>query len=211
MKLYSYFLSSASYRVRIALNLKGLKYDYVGVNLRKSEQHNDAYLKINPQGLVPLLELDNGGTIHQSTAILEFMEEQYPTPALYPTDAMARGNTRAVVNVIACDIQPLNNLRVQKYLKKELGVSDEQKTSWYHHWIAVGFGALEAQLKASPYCMGESVTMADVYLVPQVYNALRFEQDMTAYPKIMGVYKDCNEVDAFVQAAPEKQSDAPSI
>lgn len=209
MELYSYFRSSAAYRVRLALNLKCVEHHLTPVNLLTGEHRGDAYLALNPQGLVPALKLDNGQIITQSTAILEWLEEQFPTPPLYPEDPVERAKVRAFCCTVACDIHPIDNLRVLKYLTGELGVSDEQKTAWYHHWIKLGFDALEPQI-TGPYCYGERFTMADVYLIPQVYNALRFNLDMQSYPKIQAVYDKCNQHPAFSEARPEKQPDNPS-
>ena len=208
LRLYSYFRSSAAYRVRIALNYKNIEYDQVAINLVGDEQRSAAYLGVNPQGLVPALRLEEGTVITQSTAILEWLEEVHPALALYPPDPIARAKARALCNAVACDIHPLNNLRVLKYISGELNATDEQKSAWYQNWIAAGFASIESQLNGSPYALGETVTMVDLYLIPQVYNALRFEQDMTAYPKIMAVYEACNGLDAFKAAAPESQPDA---
>ncbi len=207
LQLYSYFRSSAAYRVRIALNLKSVEYEQIGVNLVKAEQRGPEYLALNPQGLVPSLRLEDGTVLTQSGAMLEWLEETYPQPRLYPADPIERARCRALCSAIACDIHPLNNLRVLKYLSGELGVSDEQKTTWYQHWIALGFDSLEGQLSGSPYALGDSPTMADVYLIPQVYNALRFKQDMSGYPRIQATYQACNELAAFQAAAPEAQPD----
>jgi maleylpyruvate isomerase len=208
MKLLGYFRSTAAYRVRIALNYKELQYQHVGVNLLQGEQHCDAYLALNPQGLVPILQTSDGTQISQSTAILEWLEEVYPHRALYPDGSLARAAVRSMTNTIACDIHPLNNLRVLKYLVADLNVDEAQKIKWYQHWIALGFAGIEAQLTGAYYCLGDEVSMADVYLIPQVYNALRFNQDMHDFPKIMSIYQNCNEIQAFKDAAPEAQPDA---
>jgi len=210
MELFTYHRSSAAYRVRIALNYKGIKYSTVPVNLLKVEHRGDDYLRINPQGLVPALRLDDRRVLTQSGAILEWLEENYPSPALLPQDSYDRSMVRGWANIIACDIHPIDNLRVLNYLTGELGVNDEQKQTWYRHWIKLGFDVLEAQVKAAPYCFGKQVSMADIYLIPQVYNALRFKVEMNHYPKIHAVYKNCNALDAFSQAAPENQPDAPT-
>lgn len=209
LRLYSYYRSSAAYRVRIALNYKGIEYRQIPINLVEDEQNSEEYLAINPLGLVPALQLDDDTILTQSTAILEWLEEQYPEPALYPYDAAARAKARSLCNVIACDIHPLNNLRVLKYLKQELKISETQKTNWYHDWIAKGFWSVEKALSSDPYALGHSVSMVDVYLIPQVYNALRFRQDMTSYPNISRIYHTCRELEAFKIAAPESQMDAP--
>lgn len=208
MKLFGYYRSTAAYRVRIALNYKSLQYEHVGVNLLQGEQHCAAYLTLNPQGLVPILQMSDGTQIAQSTAILEWLEEVYPNPALYPDNSLARATVRALTNTIACDIHPLNNLRVLKYLVDDLNVDEAQKIKWYQHWIALGFTGIEGQLTDTSYCLGDDVSMADIYLIPQVYNALRFKQDMTDFPKIMSIYRNCNEIQAFKDAAPEAQPDA---
>ena len=208
LKLYSYFRSSAAYRVRIALNYKQVDYETVGVNLVTGEQKSENYLSISAQGLVPALELESGAVISQSTAILDWLEDNYPAPKLYPTDSLAKAQLRTLTNDIACDIHPLNNLRVLKYLKNELEVTEEQKSAWYHHWINEGFIAIECALRPAPYAMGSEPSMLDVFLVPQVFNALRFETDMTPYPKIMAAYAACNELGSFIAAAPQNQPDA---
>lgn len=209
LQLYSYFRSSAAYRVRIALNYKGIDYQQIPVNLVTNEQNSKDYLAMNPQGLVPALKLADDTIITQSTAILEWLEEQYPESSLYPHDAVARAKARSLCNIITCDIHPLNNLRVLKYLAGELNISEEQKTNWYHHWIAKGFSSLEKFLSSDFYALGEKVSMVDVYLIPQVYNALRFKQDMINFPNIIRIYHACNELDEFKLAAPELQMDAP--
>lgn len=209
MKLYSYYRSSAAYRVRIALALKDLAYELQPVNLLEGKQRDVDYLAINPQGLVPTLVTDDGRVIPQSTAILEWLEETYDEFPLFPADPYERGRVRAVVNTIACDIHPLNNLRVLKYLKGELELSEDTRNRWYHHWIRLGFESLEQSLDPAPYCFGERPGMADVYLVPQVYNALRFDMDIDEFPKVCQIYTACNESDAFIAAAPANQPDAP--
>lgn len=208
MKLYSYFRSSAAYRVRIALNLKGIDYDLLPVNLVQGDHQSAEYRAINPQGLVPSLELASGEYLTQSPAILEWIEEIYPEPPLYPQDPVQRARVRATCMSIGCDIHPINNLRVLKYLSNNLGVSDQAKTEWYHHWIALGFAAIEETVKG-PFCNGNEPSMADVYLVPQVYNALRFKLDMSGFPKILSAFNHCQEHPAFKAAHPEQQADNP--
>ncbi len=212
MKLYGYFRSSAAYRVRIALNLKNLAYEHVGVHLVNNggEQHGAAYRALNPSALVPTL-VDGDLVLSQSLAMLEYLEEAYPkTQALLPLNPALRARIRAFAASIACDIHPLNNLRVLGYLSGELGINAEQKNSWYSHWIHTGFTALEAQLAHSSglYCFGDQPSIADCCLIPQVYNALRFKLDLTAYPHITRIYAHCHTLDAFIQAAPENQPDA---
>ena len=210
MELYSYFRSTAAYRVRIALNLKGIDYSLIPVNLLKEEQKSDWYLAVNPLGLVPALRLDDGTVLSQSTAIFEWLEETSPDMPLLPADPLQRSRVRAMANIIACDIHPLNNLRVLKHLVGELGVSEDAKKQWYHHWIKLGFDALERQMVKGAYTAGDGLSMADVYLVPQVFNALRFDMAMNPYPKIMSVFERCNEQDAFIKAHPDNQEDNPA-
>lgn len=209
MKLYSYFRSSAAYRVRIALNLKNIGHELVGVNLLKSEQLGAAYLDKNPQGLLPALETADG-VLGQSLAILEYLEESHPntTPLLFG-NAWQKAQIRNLSYAIACDIHPLDNLRVLKYLSNELGVDDEAKNTWYRHWVEVGFEKVEHLLDSNnAFCVGEQPSLADVCLVPQVFNAIRFNVNMAAYPKIAAIYERCNKLDAFIDAAPQNQPDA---
>jgi maleylacetoacetate isomerase len=210
MKLYSYFRSSAAFRVRIALNLKGLSYDTQAVHLLKQggEQHSAEYAAINPSELVPTL-LDQQYVLTQSLSILEYLEEAYPKTALLPQNLQQRAQIRAFAQHIACEIHPLNNLRVLQYLEQTLAVSNSEKTAWYQHWIKLGFHSLEQQLQHSngKYCFGEQASFADCCLIPQVYNAKRFQIDLTEYPKIQSIYTHCMQLAAFQQAAPEQQAD----
>jgi maleylacetoacetate isomerase len=210
MKLYSYFRSSAAYRVRIALNLKGLPYEYVPIHLRQGEQRGEAYRALNPQGLVPVLA-DERGTFTQSLAIIEYLDESHPDPPLLPHTAPARARVRAIAQAIACDIHPLDNTRVLQYLTRTLGVSEEAKNTWYRHWIDLGFAALEARLAADPatgaFCHGASPTLADVCLVPQLANARRLPLPLTAYPTLLRIEAACTALPAFAAAAPERQPD----
>jgi maleylpyruvate isomerase len=208
MELFTYFRSSAAYRVRIALNLKSIEHRLTPVNLLSGENLGDAYKTINPQGLVPTLKLDDGRLLTQSTAMLEYLEAEYPAIALLPANHYEAAKVRAWANLIACDIHPVDNLRVLKYLKGTLNVSDDEKTAWYHHWIHEGFRALEPELAAAPYCHGSTVTLADLYLIPQVYNALRFNLDMSGYPKIQSIWEACNQLPTFDAARPENQPDS---
>jgi len=208
MKLYGYFRSSAAYRVRIALNLKQLKYEYIAINLRKGEQSESAWLAMNPQGLVPLLETPKGEKITQSIAILEWLEETHLERPLLPNTLSGRVRVRSLMGQIASDIHPLNNLRVLKYLENTLHLSSEDKLKWYQHWVDIGFTALEQQLTDEKYCYGEEVTLADVCLISQVYNALRFNVGMTPYPKIQAIYEECMSLNEFAKAMPEEQPDA---
>ncbi|NKC20742.1 maleylacetoacetate isomerase [Pseudoalteromonas sp. S4498] len=207
LKLYTYFRSSAAYRVRIALNLKGLDHELVPVNLLKSEQNGEAYLSKNGQGLLPALETEHG-VLAQSLAILEWLEETQSGQALLPQDPWQKAQVRNFCYAIACDIHPIDNLRVLKYLSNELGASDDQKNEWYRHWVIEGFKKLEPMIGDGQFCFGTEPTLADVCLVPQVFNALRFKVDMTAFPKIARVYEYCNTLSAFSDAAPENQLDA---
>ena len=211
MKLYSYFRSSAAYRVRIALNLKGLRYEYVGVHLRKGEQRADSYRLINPLALVPALA-DDRGTFTQSLAIIEYLEERYPQPPLLPETPEARARVRAIALAIACEIHPLDNLRVLQYLTRTLGVGEDAKNAWYRHWIDLGLSALEAQLATDAatgeFCHGATPTLADVCLVPQLANARRFEIPLEAYPTLLRIESACNTLLAFAAAAPAQQPDA---
>jgi maleylacetoacetate isomerase len=211
LKLYSYFRSSAAYRARIALNLKGLAYDYVPVHLRKDEQRADAYRALNPQALVPAL-VDERGTFVQSLAIIEYLEERYPQPPLLPKSAEARARVRAIALAIACDIHPLDNLRVLQYLTRSLDVTEEEKDTWYRHWIDLGLTALESQIAADPatgdFCHGATPTLADVCLVPQLANARRAAIPLDAYPTLVRIESACLALPAFVAAAPSRQPDA---
>ncbi|MFC3034797.1 maleylacetoacetate isomerase [Pseudoalteromonas fenneropenaei] len=207
MRLYSYFRSSAAYRVRIALNLKNIAHELVGVNLLKSEQMSDSYLAKNPQGLLPALETEQG-VLAQSLAILEWLEETQPQHPLLPHDSWQKAQVRSFCYAIACDIHPIDNLRVLKRLVSQFDANEEQKNEWYRHWIIEGFKKLEPQLGQSRYCFGNTPTLADVCLVPQVFNALRFNVDMTQFPRIAAIYAACNELEAFRLAAPEHQPDA---
>lgn len=208
--LYGYFRSSAAYRVRIALNLKGLDYRYQPINLLKGEQRSPEYLAINPQGLVPLLD-DGGVKIAQSLAICEYLDEAYPdTPRLLPSAPAERARVRALALAIAADIHPLQNTRVGKYLQTEYGKDEEGKAQWIRHWIQTGFAALEQQLAAAPgrYAAGEQPTLADVCLLPQVFSAHRFGLDLTAYPNIVRVADALEQLPAFAAAHPSRQPDA---
>jgi maleylpyruvate isomerase len=208
--LYGYSLSSASYRVRIALALKGLPVTDVPKQLRSGEQRREDYLQINPQGLVPALALDDGQVLTQSMAIIEFLDEMYPQPALLPAQPLARARVRALTQAIACDIHPLNNLRVLQYLDHNLGLDKMARETWYRHWVQLGFDALERSLSGDPaagrFCHGDAPTMADVFLVPQVFNARRFTVDMSPYPRIVGIDAACRDLPAFQSAAPERQA-----
>jgi len=214
IELYSYYRSTTSYRVRIALNFKELDYNIIPVHLIKDggEQHKTEYKSINPQGSVPTL-IDNETTISQSMAIIEYLEEKYPSPALLPKDIEQRSYVRQISNIIACDIHPVNNLRILKYLTNELEISENKKSEWYKHWINESFKSLEEIIKTSPfktskYCCGDQVSMADMCLIPQIYNAHRFNISMENYPILAAIEDNCLSHPAFIKATPENQPDA---
>jgi len=207
MDLYGYFRSSAAYRVRIALNLKGLEATHHELSLLAGDHKTDEYLAINPQGFVPFLK-DGDIATGQSMAILEYLEEIYPDVPLLPSDTAGRVRVRALANMIACDVHPLNNLRVLKHLKRELGVGDDARDEWYHHWITEGFKALEAMLQDSAtgdFCHGDQPSFADICLLPQIYNARRFKCPLDDFPTIVRIADHCNSLPAFDDALPENQ------
>ena len=213
MKLYDYFRSSAAYRVRIALNLKGIEPDErTFVHLRMGSQRAQDYLALNPQGLVPALALDNGSVLTQSLAVIEYLDETHGEPPLLPHDPTGRARVRAIALSIACEIHPLNNLRVLNYLIGTLGASREQKDGWYRYWIDVGFEAIEKTLArdgaTGRFCHGDTPTLADICLVPQMANARRFEIDLSPYPTLIRIESACNALPAFAAAAPARQPDA---
>jgi len=215
LKLYSYWRSSAAYRVRIALNLKGLAYDLVPVNLVNGggEQHSDAYRALNPQELVPVL-IDGVRVVRQSQAIIEYLDETYEGDAkLLPAIARDRARVRALAQMIACDIHPLNNTRVMQYLEREFNVPPIEREHWTQHWISEGFRAIEALLADNPstgvYCEGDEPTLADIFLVPQVYNAKRWSVDLAPFPIISRINSSCMALEEFERARPENQPDAP--
>lgn len=213
MTLYGYFRSSTSYRTRIAMNLKGLDYDYNAVNLAQDEQLKNEFLALNPQGLVPVLQADDL-LLFQSPAILEWLEEVYPKNPLLPKDAAGRMQVRALSAMIGCDIHPLNNRRVLQYLRNELSVDEAEVIKWCNRWISEGFAALEKRLVADKtrgkFCYGDSPTFADCYLVPQVSSARRFEVDLNPYPNIVQIDAHCRTLKAFADADPMQQPDAPN-
>jgi maleylacetoacetate isomerase len=215
LRLYSYWRSSAAYRVRIALNLKGLPYELVPVNLLANggEQHGQDYHELNPQELVPLLR-DGGRIVRQSMAIIEYLDETYDGELkLVPATARDRSRVRALAQLVACDIHPINNLRVMQYLEREFNVPEVERERWSRHWIVEGFKALEAMLADNPstgvFCEGDDPSLADVCLVPQVYNAKRWSVDMGAFPTIARINEECLKMAAFERARPENQPDAP--
>ena len=213
MTLYGYFRSSTSYRTRIAMNLKQLDYDYVAVNLAKDEQLEAIFQSINPQGLVPVVQV-NDLWLYQSPAILEWLEEVYPEHPLLPKDAAGRMQVRALSAMIGCDIHPLNNRRVLQYLRNELSVDEDQVMAWCHRWMIEGFDALEKRLAQDKtrgkFCYGDSPTFADCYLIPQVSSAERFKVDLSAYPNIVAIDAHCRTLKAFADADPMVQPDAPN-
>lgn len=204
MKLYNYFRSSSSFRVRIALNLKGLAYDYVAVHIAKGEHKLSAYADVSADGLVPVLDI-NGRRLSQSLAIIEYLDELHPEPALLPADPFERAQVRALSQSIACEIHPINNLRVLKYLSTELHVSDDAKNTWYRHWVRSGLEAFERQLALLPpsrFCFGETPTLADCCLVPQIFNGQRFKVNFEGLPRTMAAFEACMQLPAFQQAQP---------
>lgn len=213
MKLYDYFRSSAAYRVRIALNLKGLDYEREFVHLTRGggEQFSEQYGQVNPQRLLPSLE-DGGQVLTQSLAIVEYLDETHSEPPLMPAEPAARARVRAIGLGIACDIHPIDNLRVLNYLTNELGVSDEQRTAWYRHWVELGLTAVEALVAGHPmtgrFCHGDAPTIADICLVPQIFNAKRFDCDLSGCPELARINDACLALPAFADAAPPKQPDA---
>ena len=212
MALYGYFRSSTSYRTRIAMNLKGLDYDYIAVNLAQDEQLESAFKLLNPQGLVPVLQADDL-LLYQSPAILEWLEDIYPESPLLPKNASGRMHVRALSAMVGCDIHPLNNRRILQYLRNELSIDEEDVIAWCNRWITEGFTALEKILAKDKtrgkFCYGDSPTFADCYLIPQVSSARRFKVDLSAYPNIMEIDAHCRTLKAFADADPMQQPDAP--
>ncbi len=214
MKLYNYFRSSASFRVRIALALKGLGYEYLPVHLARGDQKQPAYAEVSPDRLVPLLEEDDGTRLSQSMAIIEYLDETHPLPPLLPADALGRARVRALAQSVACEIHPLNNLRVLKYLVREMKVGEDAKNTWYRHWVREGLENFERQLAQlaawrqaaglppSVYCWGDTPTLADCCLVPQIFNAQRFDCRTDHVPNVMRVFEACMALPAFKQAQP---------
>lgn len=209
MKLYNYYRSSASFRVRIALNLKGLPFDYVSVHLAKGEHQKPEYASMAADGLVPLLDT-GAAQLSQSMAIIEYLDETHPAAPLLPAGALARAKVRALAQSIACEIHPLNNLRVLKYLTRELKVDEETKTTWYRHWVREGLVSFERQLARvdGTFCYGETPTLADCCLVPQIFNGRRFDTDFSGLPRTMAAFDTCMKLEAFQKAAPANCPDA---
>jgi maleylacetoacetate isomerase/maleylpyruvate isomerase len=212
LKLYTYFRSSAAFRVRIALNLKGLAYQPVFVHLAKGEHRAPGYAAVNRQALVPTLELDDGTRLNQSLAILEYLDKLRPQPALLPAAPLERARVRSLALLVACEIHPLNNLRVLQHLKRALGQDEAQIKAWYQHWVADGLAKFEAELAegrpAGRFCHGDAPGLADCCLVPQIFNAKRYECDLAPYPATMRVFDACMQLEAFERAQPAKQPDA---
>ena len=213
MKLYGYFRSSAAFRVRIALNLKGLDYEQASIHLRKGDQRSAEYLRLNPQGLVPALITEDGAVLTQSLSIIEYLEETRPNPPLLPRDSVGRARVRSLAEAIACDIHPIDNLRVLQFLSRQLGHKEPDIETWFNHWIALGFEGIEKTLasdgKAGKFCHGDTPGLADICLVPQVFNARRYPSfDLKSYPTIMRIFENCMKLEAFDRAVPEKQPDA---
>ncbi|HET9803687.1 MAG TPA: maleylacetoacetate isomerase [Candidatus Acidoferrum sp.] len=210
MKLYSYFRSSAAYRVRIALNLKAIPYEMAAIHLTRDggRQHSPEYRAVNPQARVPALELSGGEILTQSMAIIEYLDETHPDPPFLPPGAVGRAKARAIAQLIACDIHPLNNLIALQYLKRQLKHEQTEIDAWYHHWVLEGFTALESMLGPGPYACGNQVTIADICLVPQVANARRLKVPLDKFPKIVAADAACLKLPAFDKARPENQPDA---
>jgi maleylacetoacetate isomerase len=210
MRLYSFFRSSAAFRVRIALNLKSIAYETVAIHLRRNDQSKPDYRAVNPQGLVPTLE-DDGRKLIQSLAIIEYLDEVRPEPPLLPKDPADRARVRALAEIVACDIHPINNLRVLRHLTHELGHDEAAIAKWYNHWIAAGFEALEPLLagdtRTGNFCHGGSPSLADIALVPQVVNAERYRLDLSPYPTLSRIFENCMRLEAFIAAHPKNQPD----
>ena len=209
MELYNYFRSSASYRVRIALALKGLEYDYKPVHLTKNEHLHESYAAVSASRLVPLLR-DGDHMLTQSLAIMEYLDETHPEPPLLPSEPLERARVRALALDVACEIHPLNNLRVLRYLVHDLKLSEDDKNRWYRHWVETGLEVVERQLAAQPstYCHGSTPSLADCCLVPQIFNAQRYQCDTSAFPVTMRIFAECMKIEAFDRAQPSKQPDA---
>ena len=210
MKLFGFSRSSAAFRVRIALNLKGLAYEDAFIHLRRGDQRQDDYLSINPQGLVPTLEID-GHRLIQSMAIVEYLDETHPEPPFLPPDAAGRARVRALADIVACDIHPINNLRVLRYLSRPLGHDQAAIATWYNHWIAAGFAAFEqllvADRRTGDFCDGDRPGLADIALAPQAVNSERYRLDLSPYPTLARIYANCMRLDAFANAHPDNQPD----
>jgi maleylacetoacetate isomerase len=210
MRLYSFFRSSAAFRVRIALSLKGVDYEVVTVDLPRGAHRTREFLAVNPQATIPTLD-DDGTILWQSLAIIEYLDARYPTPRLIPPEPVPRARVQALAQLIACEVHPLNNLRVLRYLRGELGLDEAAVSKWYSHWVAEAFGPLErlvGRFSGGRYCFGDSLSLADVCLVPQMYNARRFACDLTPYPTLVRIAAALENEPAFARAAPDRQPDA---
>jgi len=214
MRIYGYFRSSAAFRLRIAMNLKGLSYDHNLINLQAGDHLSDSFRLINPQGRVPVLDIE-GDILTQSLAIIEYLEEVYPAPALLPQDALGKAKVRGVAGLIACDIHPLNNLAVLNYLRDQLEADEEARIAWYRHWVKEGFDGLEqilsSNVETGKFCFGNSPTVADICLVPQVVNAQRFNCDLDCYPAISRIFEECIGLKEFSDAHPSNQPEAAQL
>ena len=214
MKIYGYFRSSAAFRLRIAMNLKGLSYDHNLINLQAGDHLSDSFRLINPQGRVPALDIE-GDILTQSLAIIEYLEEVYPAPALLPQDALGKAKVRGVAGLIACDIHPLNNLAVLNYLRDQLEADEEARIDWYRHWVKEGFDGLEqilsSNVETGKFCFGDSPTIADICLVPQVVNSQRFNCDLDCYPTISRIFEKCISLKEFSDAHPLNQPEAAQL
>ncbi len=210
MKLYGYFRSSAAYRVRIVLNLKGInaEHEYVHLVRDGGEHRKEEFLQINPQGLLPALRTDEGGILLQSLAIMDYLEETHPEPVLLPNDPFQKAQVRALCQMVACEIHPLNNLRVLQYLKGDLAQEQGAVDTWYRHWVTTGFDAIEKVIGDDGFCFGGQVSLADACLMPQIFNAHRFNTDLSAFPRIQKVEEVCGELQPFKDAHPASQPDA---
>ena len=210
MKLYTFFRNSAGHRVRIALHLKEIPFDYVSIDTRRGKQHEESYRKVNPLSLIPALE-DKGKVITQSTAIIEYLEDLYPTPSIFPEDPIARARSRAFAATIASEIHSLNNMRIHKFMEKNFGLSDAQRNEWYQHWCHVGLEALEREVTAhdtdTKFGFADYPTMGDIFLVPQMLNLRRVNFDLKPYPRLVEIAEACERHPAFIKAAPEAQPD----
>ena len=213
MRLYSFFRSSAAYRVRIALNLKGVDYEIANVDLPGNRHREAEFRAVNPQATIPTLD-DDGTILWQSLAIIDYLDARFPQPRLIPQEPVARAHAQALAQLIVCEIHPLNNLRVLRYLVKTLGLTEEQKNAWYRHWVEQGLASVEARLvaegRSGRYVLGDMVTLADVLIVPQIFNAQRFDCNLDALPTVMQIFDNCMQLPAFVDARPAVQPDADS-
>lgn len=214
MKIFGYFRSSAAFRLRIAMNFKGLSYDYNLINLQSGDHLSDGFKRINPQGRVPAVDIE-GNILTQSLAIIEYLDEVHPAPPLLPPDPLGKAKVRAIAGLIACDIHPLNNLAVLNYLRDQLTAEEEARLAWYRHWVKEGFDGLELILRANvetgQFCFGDSPTVADICLVPQVVNAKRFNCDLASYPTIIRIFEECMGLSQFSDADPMKQPEAAEL